>query len=200
MPLTITHLDISTSRHLDTTNSRRGVRCTGASLLLTSTPCLPPESHLLDNAGSGRRLSRFLEGKYGERRTLGVRDSSSSALQRIHAHSHREKQRVRWVRFGVRRRWRLVRVLVDLTVVPEAVFISNLRPNPPRLSSRTTADLRQPPIRATAAVCRRPLGRGTDPNGQTMTILSEMLAKKTPGTSAPSLLPRHPLWRRSGTW
>ena len=33
------------------------------------------------------------------------------------------------------------------------------RPNPSRLSSRTTADLRQPPFRATAAVCRRPLGR-----------------------------------------
>ena len=38
------------------------------------------------------------------------------------------------------------------------------RPNPPKLSSRAAADLHQPPIRATAAVCRRPLGRRTDPN------------------------------------
>ena len=37
----------------------------------------------------------------------------------------------------------------------------------------------QPSIRATAAVCRRPLGRETDPNGQELTTLGPILAKKT---------------------
>ena len=36
---------------------------------------------------------------------------------------------------------------------------------PDRVSSRATADLHQPPVRATAAVCRRPLGHGTDSSG-----------------------------------
>ena len=42
-------------------------------------------------------------------------------------------------------------------------LLTKFRPNPPKLSSRTTADLHQPPFRATAAVCRRLLGRGTEP-------------------------------------
>ena len=47
------------------------------------------------------------------------------------------------------------------------------RPSPSKLSSRTTADLHQPPFRAIAAVCRRPLGRRTDPNGRKLTIVSD---------------------------
>ena len=50
-------------------------------------------------------------------------------------------------------------------------ILIKIRPNPSKLSSRTTADLHQPPFRATAAVCRRPLGRRTDPNGRKLTIL-----------------------------
>ena len=49
-------------------------------------------------------------------------------------------------------------------------FLIKFRPNPLRLSSRTTADLHQPPFRATAAVCRRPLGRRTDLNGRKLTL------------------------------
>ena len=42
--------------------------------------------------------------------------------------------------------------------------------NLPRFSSLATADLHQPPFRPAAAVCRRPLGRRTDPNRRTLTI------------------------------
>ena len=49
-----------------------------------------------------------------------------------------------------------------------------------RLSSRTTADLHQPPIRATAAVYRRPLGRRTDPNGRNLTNLECFWHQKHP--------------------
>ena len=45
-------------------------------------------------------------------------------------------------------------------------FFITSRPNLSTLSSWTTADLHQPPFRATAAVCCRPLGRRTDPNGR----------------------------------
>ena len=55
------------------------------------------------------------------------------------------------------------------------------RPNPSKLSSRTTADLHQPPFRATAAVCRRPLGRRTDLNGRTLTILEHFWPPKLLG-------------------
>lgn len=59
-----------------------------------------------------------------------------------------------------------------------SLFFIKIRPNPSKLSSRATADLHQPPIRATAAVCRRPLGRGTDPNGKNLTILSDFYTRK----------------------
>ena len=47
---------------------------------------------------------------------------------------------------------------------------NKFRPNPPRWSSRTTADLHQPPFRATFAVWPRPLGRQTDPNCRKLTL------------------------------
>ena len=66
----------------------------------------------------------------------------------------------------------------------EATFIfyfiyTKFRPPRPKLSSRTTADLDQPPFRTTAAVCRcaAPLGRGTGPTGRNLTVLGAVLAK-----------------------
>ena len=60
---------------------------------------------------------------------------------------------------------------------------TKFRPNPSKLSSRTTADLHQPPFRATAAVCRRPLGRRTDPNGRKLTILERFSHPKLLGNN-----------------
>jgi len=63
---------------------------------------------------------------------------------------------------------------------PVAIFI-NFHPNLARLSSRATADVHQPPFRATAAVCRRPLGRRADPNGRKLTILERFWHPKLSG-------------------
>ena len=61
-------------------------------------------------------------------------------------------------------------------------ILITFRPNPSTLSSRTTADLHQPqPVRATAAVCRRPLGHRTDPNGRNLTILSDFRTENSSG-------------------
>ena len=57
---------------------------------------------------------------------------------------------------------------------PVAIFII-FRPNLARLSSRTTADLHQPPFRAATAGYRRPLGRRTDPNGRELIIFVRLL-------------------------
>ena len=63
-----------------------------------------------------------------------------------------------------------------------------MKPFPNQISSEPlTAELAddgrpapvQPSIRATAAVCRRPLGRETGPNGQELTTLGSILAEKT---------------------
>ena len=47
------------------------------------------------------------------------------------------------------------------------------RPNPSKLSSRTTADLHQIPFRATAAVCCRPLRKGRVHSGRKLSIQSD---------------------------
>ena len=61
----------------------------------------------------------------------------------------------------MRRKMKLTGPVIDLIKFP-------LKSS--RLSSRTTADLHQPPFRATAAVCRRLLGRRTDLNGRKLTL------------------------------